>query len=84
MSRQVLRAGTAIGALIREAEFAHSKTDFIYKLGVTLKEANETDYWLMLLKDTEYISNNMYKSIEPNIKELIKLLVSSIKTAKRN
>lgn len=84
LSKQLLRAGTSIGALIRESEFAYSKVDFIHKLNIALKEANETDYWLMLLKDTEYINKTMYNSLEPDIKELIKILVSSIKTSKNN
>ena len=82
LARQLLRSGTAIGALIYEAEFAQSKADFINKLNVALKEANETNYWLMLLHDTEYINAKMFHSIEPDNKELIKLLVSSIKTLK--
>ena len=84
LSNQVLRSGTSIGALIAESEFAQSKADFISKLYIALKEANETRYWLDLLKDSEYININMYKSIEPNIKELISILVSSIKTSKEN
>lgn len=55
LSKQVLRSGTAIGALIKEAEFGQSKADFINKLNIALKEANETDCWLSLLKDTEYL-----------------------------
>jgi four helix bundle protein len=84
LSRQVLRSGTAIGALISEAEFAQSKPDFVNKLSVGLKEANETHYWLKLLNEGNYISETMYNSIQPQAKELIKLLVSSIKTAKEN
>jgi four helix bundle protein len=84
LSKQVLRAGTSIGALIMEAEFAQSKKDFVNKLSIALKEANETDYWLSLLKDSDYIDDKMYRSIEPDIKELIKLLVSSINTSKQN
>ena len=56
LSKQNLRSGTAIGALIREAEFGQSKADFISKLSIALKEANETDFWLSLLKDTGYIN----------------------------
>ena len=56
LSKQVLRSGTAIGALIREAEHAQSKADFLNKTNVALKEANETEYWLMLLKDSKYLS----------------------------
>jgi four helix bundle protein len=84
LSRQVLRSGTAIGALISEAEFAQSKPDFVNKLSVGLKEANETQYWLKLLNEGSYISETMYNSIQPQAKELIKLLVTSIKTAKDN
>jgi four helix bundle protein len=84
LSRQVLRSGTAIGALISEAEFAQSKPDFVNKLSVGLKEANETQYWLKLLNEGSYISETMYNGIQPQAKELIKLLVTSIKTAKDN
>ena len=83
ISKQVLRSGTAIGALVKEAEFAQSKADFVNKLSIALKEANETEYWLSLLKDSEYITKEMHKSIEPDIKSLIGILVSSVKTAKR-
>lgn len=84
LSKQVLRSGTAIGALVSEAEFAQSKSDFINKLSIGLKEANETLYWLKLLYDGNYISKNTFNSIQPQTKELIKLLVTSIKTAKEN
>jgi len=84
LSKQVLRSGTAIGALVSEAEFAQSKPDFINKLSIGLKEANETHYWLKLLHEGNYISEIMFNSIQPQTKELIKLLVTSIKTAKEN
>ena len=84
LSKQILRSGTSIGALISESEFAQSKADFISKLHIALKEANETNYWIDLLKDSEYINEKMYNSIEPEIKELISILVSSIKTSKEN
>ena len=84
LSKQILRSGTSIGALIREAEYAQSKADFINKLNIALKEANETEYWLNLLKDSNLITFESFKSIEPDIKELLKLLISSIKTAKSN
>lgn len=58
ISKQVLRSGTAIGALIREGEYGQSKTDFIHKMSIALKEANETDYWINILKDTDYIDKN--------------------------
>ena len=82
LRRQVLRSGTAIGALIRESEFAQSRADFTSKLHIALKEANETEYWLALLKDSGYISDKMHSSIKPEIDELIKLLVASVKSSK--
>ena len=83
LSKQILRSGTAIGALIRESEFAQSKADFINKLSISLKEANETDYWLNLLKDSDF-DDSSFCSIEADYGELIALLVSSIKTVKSN
>lgn len=83
LSKQVLRSGTAIGALIREAEFGQSKPDFIHKLSIALKEANETEYWLSILKDTNYIELNLFESMQSECKELIAMLISSIKTAKK-
>jgi four helix bundle protein len=82
LSRQVLRSGTAIGALVREAEHAQSKADFINKMSVGLKEANETDYWLDLLHQSDYITQESYDSIHPDVQELIKLLVAIVKTTK--
>lgn len=84
MSKQLLRSGTAIGALIREAEFAESKKDFIHKLHISLKEANETDYWLTLLHESDYINDIAFQSIQADCTELIKLLTSIIKTSKCN
>ena len=84
LSKQILRSGTAIGALVRESEFAQNRPDFINKLSVALKEANETDYWLNLLKDSDYIANNSFDSIDSDCGELIALLISSIKTVKNN
>ena len=83
LSRQVLRSGTAIGALITESAFGESKSDFAHKLSISLKEAFETDYWLSLLKDTEYIDVRMYESISIDCVELIKMLISSLKTVKK-
>lgn len=82
LSKQILRSGTAIGALVREAEFAQSTSDFIHKLNIALKEANETDFWLNLLKDTDYIDITSFNSMTNDCKELIAILVSSIKTLK--
>jgi four helix bundle protein len=70
--------------LIREAEFGQSKADFISKLSISLKEANETDYCLELLKDTDFIPEIKYAELSDECKQLIKMLVSSIKTAKSN
>ncbi len=83
LSKQVLRSGTAIGALVREAQHAESSADFIHKLSIALKEANETEYWLLLLNKTDYLANNQFSSIHEDSEELIKLLVSIIKSSKQ-
>lgn len=82
LSKQVLRSGTAIGALVREAEHAESKADFIHKMSIALKEANETLYWLDLLHQTEFIENKNFQSIRNDSEELLKLLVTIVKTSK--
>jgi four helix bundle protein len=82
--RQLLRSGTAIGALIREAEFAQSKADLINKLSIALKEANETDYWLELLIAVECLEKETLRLSVPLQKELIKMLIASINTVKKN
>ncbi len=82
LSKQILRSGTSVGALVSESEFAQSHADFINKLTIGLKEANETKYWINLLHDTNFISKAMYTSLLSDIKELIKLLVSIIKKLK--
>ena len=84
LSKQTLRSGTSIGALVKEAEHAQSKADFINKMNIALKEANETEYWLMLLKDSEYIDEKTFASIHYDCDELIRLLVSIVKTTKQN
>jgi len=83
LSRQILKSGTAICALIKESKFAQSKPDFINKLSISLKEANETEYWLNLLKDTDYISEEIIKELNFTINEIISLLVKSINTLKK-
>ncbi len=83
LSKQVLRCGTAIGALIREAEFAQTKADFIHKMTIALKEANETDYWISILKDTEYINAKQYDSLCSRCGELIAMLIATVKTGKK-
>lgn len=84
LSKQILRSGTAIGALIRESEHAQSKKDFLHKINVALKEANETKYWLQLLRDSEYITSSNFEIIYPSIDELIRILAAIVKTTKKN
>lgn len=83
LSKQILRCGTAIGALIREAEFAQSKADFTNKMQIALREANETRYWLEIFKDSDYLNDKMFESIKNDCDELIQLLVSTVKTSKQ-
>ena len=80
LSKQILRSGTSIGALIREAEHAESKADFTHKMSIALKEANETDYWLDLLHQSNLITETQFQSIHPDIQEILKILASSVKT----
>ena len=82
LSKQLLRSGTAIGALVREAKYAQSKADFLHKLTIALKEANETAYWLDLLFQSNYITDKMYQSIQPDIDTLLSILIASTKTIK--
>ena len=82
LSRQILKSGTSIGALVREAKYAQSTLDFIHKLSIALKEAKETHYWLSLLHDTDYIEEKLFNSLLQDCDELISLLVSSVKTLK--
>ena len=82
LSKQLLRSGTSIGANVRESEHAQSKADFIHKLSLALKEANETEYWLDLLYETKYLSQIEFENIKPKIVELLKLLTSIINTSK--
>lgn len=82
LSKQMLRSGTSIGANIRESEHAQSKADFIHKLSISLKEANETEYWIDLLFETKYINQQEFDSIKPKIIELLKILISIINSSK--
>ena len=84
ISNQIGRSGTSIGANIREAQYAHGKADFVAKLQIALKEANETGYWLELLYKTEYISEQEYKLLDSACASIRVMLISSINTAKRN
>lgn len=82
LSKQLLHSGTSIGAMIREAEHAQSRADFTHKMSIALKEANETNYWLELLYKTEYIETKHYESISSDAAEVLKMLISIVKTSK--
>ncbi len=82
LSKQVLRSGTSIGANVREATLAHSKADFIAKMQIALKEAGETEYWIELLQETEYITEKAGESLLAACRELLKMISSIIRTAK--
>ena len=82
LSKQIIRSGTAIGALIMESEYGSSKKDFTNKLTISLKEANETRYWLRLLYKTDYLQTKMFNSFNNDCIELVKMLAASIKTSK--
>ncbi len=84
ISKQVLRCGTSVGTNVREALNAESRADFIHKLGIAQKEADETLYWLELLKETEYIDEAYFSSIHIGCCELLKMLRSIILTSKQN
>lgn len=82
LSKQLLRSGTSIGASIREANYAQSRRDFISKMSISLKETNETQYWLELLYETNYITKVEFESMSKDCIEILKILQSSIITAK--
>lgn len=82
MSRQILKSGTSIGANIREAKGAISKAEFSAKLSIAYKESLETDYWLELLFETQYIDKNLYESLQSDCSELSKMLYASLKTSR--
>ena len=84
LSKQLLRSGTSIGANVAEAIRGQSYADFISKLSIALKEANETAYWLKLLYKTDYLTDKEYDSIIHDADEIIAILVSIIKTKKQN
>ena len=84
LCKQVLRSGTSIGANIREAQSAESKLDFIHKMGIAQKEADETNYWLELLFETEYLTKNEFDSIHSDSVELIKIIKTIITKTKTN
>src|SRR5690554_8008522 len=84
ISKQLLRSGTCVGAMVREAEYAETKKDFIHKMAIAQKEINESIYWLELLKETEYISLTELESLNSDATEIIKLITTIIKSAKAN
>jgi len=84
LSKQILKSGTSVGAMVREAEFAETKADFKHKLGIAQKEINETIYWLELLKESEYLSKEQFDSINSDAVEIIKIITSIIKSTKAN
>jgi four helix bundle protein len=84
LSKQVIRCGTAIGAMVRESEHAESKSDFVHKMNVALKEANETLYWLELLQAADLIDQASFESIACDNVEILKLLAAIVKTSKES
>jgi four helix bundle protein len=84
LSKQILRSGTSIGANTEEAVGGFSKKDFIYKLNIAYKEARETKYWLRLLKDTGYISDDTFKMLFDELEQISKILFSIIKKSRDN
>ncbi|AKP51451.1 four helix bundle protein [Cyclobacterium amurskyense] len=84
LSKQLLRSGTSVGAMVRESEHAESKRDFVHKLAIAQKEINETVYWLELLNETNYLSEEQFSSINADAVELIKLVTSILRTTKNN
>jgi len=84
LSKQILRSGTSVGAMVREAEHSESKSDFINKMAIAQKEINETIYWIELLSVTNYITREEFESLNNEAIEIIKILTSSIKTLKQS
>ena len=84
LSKQLLRSGTSVGAMVREAEHAETKADFKHKMGIAQKEINETLYWLELLKATDYLTTEQFEDINAHAVEIIKIITTIIKTTKAN
>jgi len=84
LSKQLIRSGTAVGAMVRESEFAQSKADFIHKLHIGQKECSESLYWIELLKDSDYIDDKIYSSLWNQGKEVLNILSKIIITSKKN
>lgn len=84
LSKQLLCSGTSVGALVREAEHAETKKDFVHKMAIAQKEINETIYWLEILQTIEYLTIEQFESINSDATEIIKLITSIIKSTKTN
>ncbi len=84
LSKQLLKSGTSICAMVREAEHAESKKDFIHKMSIGLKEANETDYWVELLHQSDYLTKEKYSEINDEVIQIIRLLARIVKSSKLN
>lgn len=84
LSKQLLRSGTSVGAMIREAEHAETKVDFKHKMGIAQKEINETIYWLEIMKETDYLTKEQFESMKADAVEIIKLLTTILKSTKSN
>lgn len=84
ISKQLLRSGTSIGANVAEAQRGQSKADFVAKMSIALKEANETEYWIELLYRTDYLNQVQYDSLKADINELLSILTSICKTSNSN
>ena len=84
MSKQLMRSGTSVGAMVREAEHSESKKDFIHKMAIAQKEINETIYWLELLEATAFINKEQFIDLNTDAVEIIKIITTIIKNAKAN
>lgn len=84
LSKQLLRCGTSVGAMVAETEYAETTKDFLHKLAIAQKEINETIYWLALLKETEFLESQHYDSINADAVEIIKILTSIIRSTKKS
>lgn len=84
LSKQLLRSGTSVGAMVRESEFAETKRDFIHKMSIAQKEMNEAIYWLELLQETNIIADNQFQNINNDAVEIMKIITSIIKSAKKH
>ncbi|MBV5315840.1 MAG: four helix bundle protein [Prolixibacteraceae bacterium] len=84
LSKQLLRSGTSVGAMVREAEHAESKPDFIHKMAIAQKEINETIYWLELLAETNFLTKDQFDSMNSDAEELIRLVTRILKSTKSN